>query len=300
MVSLQVDALTETISMEESAWRGLEKTYLMGTEFRLLADHHILLWEASAATIDAQLAQHTTTTTTPLPPFVITVVVKGLVEGNMIAVRYDHVPHWFEWCRVGKSKPRKRYMHLDLDLSVLDSSAVELSMAGNGGGDDGPAATDGTPLTKMITLQERSLGLLRELGVAVSIDPEEGIVFEGRKVVGAEEIARALLSSAVRKDDPTYLETVHHTLVHSRLLYLSRPHIAQILIQVLATIKKHPKIDDLICDQYTSMGEKAMLAMADVDAAGEKGEQGPLVSRWILQRSLCPHKQDLRDGTLPS
>jgi len=277
-MQLQVDVLPESVPMGESQWKALGKTYAMGAEFRVLADQRVLVWEASAATIDAEL-EAVAGGGGRGGGFKLTVVVKGLEEGYMIAVRHEHIPHWFEWCRVNKSTKRKKHIsHLDIELE-FDTSA---------------------PLQKVITLQERSLAMLRDLGVAVSIDPDEGIVFEGRKITGPEEIARALISSAVRKDDAGMLETVHYTLVHSRLLYLSRGHIAQILLRVLASATKtpHPKIDDLICDHYTSLGEKAILTMADMDVA-QHDELHPL-PRWILQRPLCPHKQDLRDGTLSS
>lgn len=267
--ALAIDVIPEKLPFDLEQWKGLERMGLMGGEFRMLHSHKVLVWEPSALSIEQEYAA-TQGATHVAHSLSLTVVVAGMEDGWMIAVRYDQIPHWFEWCRVRKSF-KKRLPHIDVSkISSTDSS-----------------------LKTTITLQEKSLSLLRSLGVKISMDPEEGFVFNGRKVAGAEEIARVLLEDAVKRDDPELLHTVHYTLVHSRLLYLSRGHIAKLLIAALPKKTLPDALRGFVCSQYAKFGERAIIAMADIDA-----NQPALYQ--LLQQPLCAHKQDLRDGMLVS
>ena len=141
-------------------------------------------------------------------------------------------------------------------------------------------------LLSPIELLQRSLDLVRSLGVDDhKIVPDKGIIFQGRHVRGSDEIATLLIQDAIRQDDPTRLQVVHYTMIHT--LHLTRSRLAQIILDALT--EKRPHVHQFLCISATELGEKAVVSLADVDMHDK--------TPAVLQLSLCAHKQDLRDGT---
>jgi len=288
VLTLTIDVVPEVVTIDVSRWRSLPQTHTIGADFRILEEHRLLVWEWSAASIDAEMAATTTVPppqhTHAVPSHTLVAVVSGLEDSWKIVVRYEHIPHWFEWCRVRGVARKPRLPRAEIQWEEFDN--LEMPR-----------------VRTVISLQERSLLLLRKMGVGVSIDPEEGIVFDGRKIAGAEEIARVLVEDAIRKDDAELLETVHYTLLHSRLLYLTQGALAQIILHALKQSTETSNIELMLCEDYAELGEKAIVGMIDIDRFATENKLDParLSSlRSLLQDKLCAHKQDLRDGTVVS